>query len=70
MPPFQCPNVQNLKSHCLQVSQQFCVKTNSASHQPTAIRAVCGINKSIPTIKPTVFPQNILPWEIHKQLSD
>lgn len=29
----QCADVQNLKSHCLQVSQQFCVITNSASHQ-------------------------------------
>lgn len=33
MPPSEHPDVQNLKSHCLQVSQQFCVTTNSASHQ-------------------------------------
>lgn len=62
MLPSSCPDVQNLKSHCLQVSQQqFCAITNSASHQLSTIRAIHGINKSIPTIKPTVFPQNISP---------
>lgn len=66
MLPSECPDVQNLNSHCLQFSQQFCVTTNSASHQLPAIRAVCETKKSIPTTNPQCSPRTSSPGKSTK----